>query len=432
MSRRSAAWFAWSLWTLCVVLAAIAVLLALLTPPSPAKSSSNWGVFFSVSLLVYPTVGAFVTSRRPENLIGWLLYAIGFLFVIEGFALVYAGYALSVEFDSLRGEQIALWASGWFHLPMVFVGAALMVLLFPNGRLPDRSWRVVPWLAAGGGLLWTLWLATKPGRPAYWLLAFYPHIRSPFAVRGVMGDFIDMLGRLGAATLLVMCVASVIGVFMRLGSARGDERQQIKWFAYAAVLLLGAPFILALPISTVLEAMGLSWAVGLAIPIWAGLLGIPVAVGIAILKYRLYNIDVIINRTLVYGSLTLMLALVYFGGVIGTQAVFQVLTGQQKLPQLVVVASTLVIATLFNPLRRRIQSLIDRSFYRRKYDVAKTLEAFSAKLRNETNIDALSDDLVGVVRETMQPVHVSLWLHPDPARKDKNKRAVIRESGHRH
>jgi hypothetical protein len=397
------------------VLAAIAVLLALLTPPGTTKSGSNWGVFFSVSLLVYPTVGAFVASRRPENLIGWLLYAIGLLFVIEGFALVYAGYALSVEFDSLRGEQIALWASGWFHLPMVFVGAALIILLFPNGRLPDRSWRVIPWLAAGGGLLWTLWLATKPGRPVYWLLAFYPHIRNPFAVGGVMGDFIEMLGKLGAAALIVMCVASVIGVFVRLGNARGEERQQIKWFAYAAVVLLGAPFVAALPVSIAIETLGAPWKVGLALPIWVGLLGIPVAVGIAILKYRLYNVDVIINRTLVYGSLTLMLALVYFGGVTVTQVVFQTLTDQEQLPQLLVVASTLLIAALFSPMRRRIQSFIDRRFYRNKYDARKTLEAFSAQLRNETDLEALSDDLVGVVRETMQPAHVSLWLSPEMA-----------------
>jgi hypothetical protein len=366
MSTRTASWLAWPVWAMCVVLAAIAVLLALLTPPGATKSSSNWGVFFSASLLVYPTVGAFLASRRPENLIGWLLCAIGFLFVMEGVAVVYAGYALSVEPDSLPGKQIALWVSAWFYFPMVFVGAALLILLFPDGHLPDRSWRVVPWLAAGGGLLWTLWLATKPGRPAYWLLAFYPHIRSPLAVRGVMGDFIEMLGRLGAATLLVMCVASVIGVFMRLGSARGDERQQIKWFAYAAVLLLGAPFVVALPVSIVLEAMGLPWAVGLAIPIWAGLLGIPVAIGIAILKYRLYDIDHIINRTLVYGALTALLAAGYFATIMALQGIgnlvfqvpFRALTGQNS--ALATVAATLVMAALFNPLRRRIQSFIDR------------------------------------------------------------------------
>jgi hypothetical protein len=140
---------------------------------------------------------------------------------------------------------------------------------------------------------------------------------------------------------------------------------------------------------------------------------IPAATGVAILKYRLYDIDILINRTLVYGSLTALLALVYIGGVATTQAIFRVLTGQQEQPQLAIVVSTLVIAALFTPLRRRIQSFIDRRFYRSKYDARKTLEAFSTKLRDETDLNALSDDLVGVVRETMQPAHVSLWLRPD-------------------
>jgi hypothetical protein len=157
--------------------------------------------------------------------------------------------------------------------------------------------------------------------------------------------------------------------------------------------------------------------------------GLPVAVGIAILKYRLYDIDIIINRTLVYGSLTVMLGLLYFGGVATTRAIFGALTGQEQQPQLAVVVSTLAIAALFMPLRRRIQSFIDRRFYRRKYDARKTLETFSAQLRNETDLEALSNDLVGVVRETMQPKHVSVWLHSDPALKDKKKRATIRESG---
>jgi hypothetical protein len=163
-------------------------------------------------------------------------------------------------------------------------------------------------------------------------------------------------------------------------------------------------------------------------PLWLGLLqhaalvsftAVPIAEGFAVLRYRLYDIDVVINRALVYGSLTAMLALVYFGGVATTQAIFQALTGQEEQPQLAIVVSTLVIAALFNPLRRRIQGFIDRRFYRRKYDARKTLEAFSAKLRDETDLDALSDDLVGVVRETMQPAHVSLWLRPDtPPKRD--------------
>jgi hypothetical protein len=142
---------------------------------------------------------------------------------------------------------------------------------------------------------------------------------------------------------------------------------------------------------------------------------VPIAIGVAVLKYRLYDIDIIINRTLVYGSLTAILAGVYFGSVTATQALFRDLAGQQELPQLVVVVSTLLIAALFTPLRRRIQSFIDRRFYRSKYDARKTLEGFSARLREETDLDALSDELAGVVRETMQPAHVSIWLRPDEA-----------------
>jgi hypothetical protein len=151
-------------------------------------------------------------------------------------------------------------------------------------------------------------------------------------------------------------------------------------------------------------------------------------VGVAVLRYRLYDIDVIINRTLVYGSLTVILALVYFGGVAASQAIFRTLTGQGS--TLAVVASTLAIAALFNPLRHRIQALIDRRFYRRKYDASKTLETFSAKLRDETDLDALNAELVGVVGETMRPAHISIWLHPDPDLRDKKQRADIGESGH--
>ncbi len=186
------------------------------------------------------------------------------------------------------------------------------------------------------------------------------------------------------------------------------ERQQVKWFAYAvAVLAISA--ILAYVVSGTMGIRWLGWVSSVLVMI--SVVGLPVAVGIAILRYHLYNIDLIINRTLVYGSLTAVLAGLYFSNIVLLQVLFRTLTGQKS--QLVVVVSTLAIAALFNPLRRRIQGFIDRSFYRRKYDAVKTLEAFSAKLREETDLDALSGDLIEVVEETMRPTHVPLWLRPD-------------------
>jgi hypothetical protein len=202
----------------------------------------------------------------------------------------------------------------------------------------------------------------------------------------------------------------LVSLYVRFRRALRAERQQIKWLAYAGtVLLTGTILLYAGP-----ESLSGSWFRQVGFALWViGFVGLPVAIGIAILKYRLYEIDLIINRTLVYGSLTATLVALYFGGVATTQAIFQALAGQEEQPQLAIVVSTLVIAALFTPLRRRIQGFIDRRFYRRNYDARKTLEAFSAKLRDETDLDALSDDLTSVVRETMQPAHVSLWLRPD-------------------
>ena len=193
---------------------------------------------------------------------------------------------------------------------------------------------------------------------------------------------------------------SVASLVLRFRRSRGEERQQLKWFVYAGVLSVGA-ILIPSAASSLLQL--------LVLPL------LPVAAGIAILRHRLYDIDLIINRTLVYGSLTVVLILLYIGGVVALQGIFRVLTGQES--QLAIVASTLVIAALFTPLRRRIQSFIDRRFYRRKYDARKTLETFSAKLRDETDLEALSDHLIGVVGGTVQPAHVSLWMRPDTPRR---------------
>jgi len=195
------------------------------------------------------------------------------------------------------------------------------------------------------------------------------------------------------------------------------ERQQTKWvvfgFTAAIVLFVGVGFASPNFVGTQSVNQEVLYNLVSRATLTLAALLVPLSIGVAILRYRLWDIDVVINRTLVCGLLTATLALVYFGGVTATQAIFRALTDQDDPPQLTIVVSTLVIAALFTPLRRRVQGLIDRRFYHRKYDAAKTLEAFSAKVRDETNLDALSDDLLGVVRNTMQPAHISLWLRPE-------------------
>jgi hypothetical protein len=211
-------------------------------------------------------------------------------------------------------------------------------------------------------------------------------------------------------------LASAVSLVLRFLRSGGEQREQIKWLAFAASIL-GLGFA-----SYVIPGNILPDDAGGVDPHWENLLedavtlsfaGVPVAVGIAILRYRLYEIDILINRTLVYGSLTATLVAIYFGGIVVLQRLFVLLTGERS--TLAVVASTLLIAALFNPLRRRIQALVDRRFYRRKYDARKTLEVFSARLRDETDLEALNNELIGTVRETVQPAHVSLWLRPDTA-----------------
>jgi hypothetical protein len=281
----------------------------------------------------------------------------------------------------------------------------LMVLLFPDGRLPSTGWRWFAWLSVLLMLVGALLSAISPGP----IIALGP-IHNPLALVESLPNVYKIVERVVNALMLV----AVISLFIRLRRAGELERQQIKWFVYATALAIGGA-VLTFPVSEAIGSVSLKWISF--VPLVAGVIAIPIEIGMAIMRYRLYDIDRIINRTLVYGSLTAMLALFYFGGVTATQALLRTLTGQEQLPQLLVVASTLLIAALFTPLRRRIQSLIDRRFYRRKYDARKTLEAFSTKLRNETDLEALNNDLVGVVRETMQPAHVSLWLRPATAPK---------------
>ena len=397
MSTRTAAWFAVSLGSLNIVFALLSLLFAALNGYSlPYFFDGLIGPLLAVSFSV---IGVVIASHRPGNPVGWIFLAVGFSQGLVSFANTYAEYALITEPGSLPGGPVMSWLGQLVWFP----GASLMftfaLLLFPDGRLPSPRWRPLAWISAVPLVVFV------PGAAS-----LYPHrgrafMENPnqFEPGGILGALLGVMFPL----MLVCGLASVISLVVRFRRSRGIERQQLKWFTYAAAVTLGG--------LVMNEALSLGIAGNLLflpfIP------SIPVAAGIAILRYGLYEIDILINRTLVYGLLTATLAAVYFGGVSATQTIFRTLTGQERQSQLAIVVSTLVIAALFNPLRRRIQSFIDRRFYRSKYDAAKTLAAFSAKLRDETDLDALSDDLTSVIRETMQPSHVSLWLRPDTASK---------------
>jgi hypothetical protein len=407
MGRHAASWLAWSLVVLSVAFLVGGVALARMTGfTAPELPSGSVGDAESVVLalaivLAFSVVGAVIASRHPHNAIGWIFCTIG---LVEGLDILTRGYAefwLASGWGSQSLGETAAWLSSWAWTPLVVVPTTFLLLLFPNGRLPSPRWRPVAWLAGLGIIGFVLGYALDAGP-----LDDLPQIRNPY---GVDSPVLRLVGVAAALVMVGSMVASAVSVIVRARRAGRVERQQIKWLAYGGALVVGTIFV-----GGVISI----WSVPISIAVTTvALLGVPLFTGIAIVRYRLYDIDLLINRTVVYGALTATLALVYFGGVATTQGIFRTLTGQEQQPQIAIVVSTLVIAAIFNPLRHRIQGFIDRRFYRRKYDAAKTLEAFSAKLRDETDLNTLSDDLVGVVRETMQPAHCSLWLRPDTASK---------------
>src|SRR5215212_3828773 len=407
MSTRTASQLAWALCALSLALTVLSLLLLILNLSHPNTHLYEPWLDNTLNAVFYPTVGALVASRRSENPVGWLLCLYGVAIAISYFCAEYAIYALLAEPNSLPAGEAMAWIVSWI-LPILNGLQVFYILLFPTGRLPSRRWRWLGWLT----VIYVVVGVILGAFPSGALLGILGPIQNPLGIEGFSNIYYKAIIFI-MGTLVTLAVT--LSVFMRLRRAVGVERQQIKWFAYAAAAYISAG-TLAYPIPMVIDTPLWFERVGFALNI-AFIPAIPIAIGIAILRYRLYDIDILINRTLVYGSLTLMLALVYFGGVTATQVVFTALTGQEEQPQLTIVVSTLVIAALFTPLRRRIQSFIDRRFYRRKYDARKTLEAFSAQLRDETDLNALSEDLVGVVRETMQPAHVSLWLRPNTPRK---------------
>jgi hypothetical protein len=410
LSYRTAARLAWSLWAFSLTLTALSLLLLALNLSYPNSRIFDWWLG-NATVVVDVTVGAIVASRRPENPVGWLICLFGVAVGTSSFASQYAIYALLARPDSLPAGQAMAWVAAW-QLPIIIGLQNFYLLLFPTGRLPSRRWRWLAWLVVAFVLVGVILSAFSSD--AY--LGSLDPIRNPLGIEGFTSVYKAVLYTM--APLLYLAIA--LSVFMRLRRAVGVERQQIKWFAYAAAIF--ALGIILNVLTIVIDVpRWFEWG-GQAVFIVAGT-AIPVAIGIAILRYRLYDIDHIINRTLVYGSLTATLVALYLGGIVLLQRVFVVLTGEKS--TLAVVASTLTIAALFNPLRRRIQAFIDRRFYRSKYDARKTLEAFSSKLRDETDLEALNNELVGVVRETMQPAHVSLWLRPSTDARERGRKESL-------
>jgi hypothetical protein len=399
VKSRNAAALAWSLWTLAIVLAALMVLFYLLSLSAwgevPDRAPPWFVPLMALMLVSFSTVGAVVAARRPDNAVGWSLSTMSLALGVAFVGQFYADYTLVAAPGFLPGGAVAVWFSLWTPV-LALVAATFFCLLFPDGRPPSQRWRWVGRLAMMGGVLLVLGFSLAPGVLDE---RNYPDARSPVGVEGAR-RLLEGTTTVGTALVLVALLLGVVSMIVRFRRSIGVERQQLKWVVYAGAVAAGG-FALTLFLSGPL-------ADAVFVVAFLAFIGVPATAGIAILRYRLYEIDVVINKTLVYVTLTVLLGLVYFGAVVVLQYVFRILSGSDS--QLAVVASTLAIAALFGPLRGRVQDLVDQRFYRRKYDAVRTLTSFSARLRDEVDLETLSDDLVAVVRQTMQPAHVSLWL----------------------
>ena len=387
---RLAVRLAWGLALLAVALGLGTIVLVVLTgTPLDDVIAGHTAVGIMLGLGFSP-LGALIVARHPRHAIGWLLLAAGLTQGLVNFAGLYATYALRTRPGSLPAGPFMAWLSVWMWVPGYAILLAALPLLFPSGRLPSRRWRPVAWLAGAAliGIIVPTAVVTWPVRGPRLLLEQPPDdpaVRVGLATSGVM-----------AVVLLGTAFAAVGSLVVRLRRAGGVERQQVKWFAYAAVLSVVVGAVSGL-------VSGLAWLELLAVPcVVAGLT-------MAVFRYRLYEVDRIISRTLVYGLLSVVLGLGYAGGVLLGRQVLGGLTGTSSLA---VAGSTLAMASLFQPLRRRIRNAVDRRFNRRRYDAAKTIQAFSARLRDELDLDTLSAELLGVVEQTMQPTTASLWLRP--------------------
>jgi hypothetical protein len=381
---------AWGLCGLGIVTMVAGVVLSEVSNSPSDSSSLLEDIALLVAFMSFPVLGALVASRQPRNAIGWIFITIGVGvgFLVTGTDYAYYGLVLDNE---VPGAAVGAWLEQWLWLPSVGLMLSFGLLLFPNGRLPSRRWR---WVAWATGLL--LAVVTIAGMVEERLQGHGYSVDNPIGIPG-LGDVEETFDPvlLAFAVCMLLCAASIVA---RFRSSRGDERQQLK------IVTFGACFMVAmLLINDILDAYfqsGPGWLFPVVLLIFLS------SIATAMLKYRLYDIDLVINRTLVYGVLTALLAAAYLGLVV----VLQGLIPAAGDSDLTIAGSTLAVAALFRPLRTRVQGFIDRRFYRRKFDAQRTLESFSASLREDVDLEHLSADLLRVVQDTMQPVHASLWL----------------------
>ncbi len=384
--------------------------LAWMLPPlttlvSAAMITLSWGTpdqegvefLFGLAFVTYATVGALIASRHPRNLVGWLLAALGLTSAITEVLYSYAARQAG-NAEAGPAHTAAAWVSACIG-GSGFIMLVLVLLLFPDGRFLSRSWRAVGLGAVALGLVWAFSTALEPG-PLPGL-----GVDNPTGIEA--GDqLLGLLTTSAFTAFLLLVLVGVASVVVRFRRAGPEQRQQIKWLAIAAGFAIAAMLLVAVLGLFVDTDRGVGDIVT-ALLVGSAFIAFPVAAAVAILRNRLYDIDVVIKRTLVYGSLTAMLVVTYLGMVLVFRLTLSPLTGKSDLA---VAASTLAVAALFRPLRSRVQSGVDRRFYRQRYDAARTLEAFGTRLRDQLDLEALGDDLRQVVRDTVQPAHVTLWL----------------------
>ena len=360
--------------------------------------------FILVVFLAFPVVGALVAARQPHNTVGWILLGVGLAWSVPSLLGIYADYGLSHP-GSLPRPDVAVALNEPTWVPAVGLMGTFLILLFPDGHLPSPRWRKLAWLSAASMIVSFLVILFAPGN--FGVESGHPGLKNPLGIEALR-PFLNAL--LPAIALIPVCILGcAAGLIVRFRRSRGHERLQLKWLAAAGGIVASAyMFVMATAFSALLAGREPAvWSADLGTVVISMFVLIPIAIGVAILRHKLYDIDLIINRALVYGSLTAGLTIAYLLTVTVLQSVLQPVTGQSELA---VAGSTLAVAALFRPSRVRTQAFIDRRFYRTKYDAEHTLETFSAKLRDEIDLDALSRELISLVNDVMEPRQVSLWL----------------------